>query len=74
MVKRYVWVFLLGAPGLRAALIGWSTVYPRYPLTPAVDFTQLVAVSLAVVGPFVGLSIVPAWRAATIDPAHAMRT
>ncbi len=74
LALAYAWVFLLGAPGLRAALVGWSTVYPQHPLTPAVDFTQLVAVSLAVVGPFVGLSIVPAWRAATIDPAHAMRT
>ncbi len=74
LALAYAWVFLLGAPGLRAALVGWSTVYPTHPLTPAVDVTQLVAVSLAVVGPFVGLSIVPAWRAATIDPAHAMRT
>ncbi len=69
----YVWVFALGAPGLRQAIVGWSVLYPTGPLTPAVDLAQLLALALAIVAPFVGLSIVPAWRAATTDPVEAMR-
>jgi ABC-type lipoprotein release transport system permease subunit len=70
----YAWVFWFGAPGLRPALVGWSVLYPRAALTPMVDVAQLVGISLAVLGPFVLLSIVPAWRAATADPLESMRT
>jgi ABC-type lipoprotein release transport system permease subunit len=56
----YVWVFSFGAPGLRQSIVGWSVLYPTGPLTPAVDLAQLLALALAVVAPFVGLSIVPA--------------
>jgi ABC-type lipoprotein release transport system permease subunit len=73
LVLAYAWVFLLGAPGLRPALVGWSVLYPEAPLTPMVDVAQLLAIALTVLAPFVGLSIVPAWRAAVIDPMEAMR-
>jgi ABC-type lipoprotein release transport system permease subunit len=69
----YLWVFPFGAPGLRPALAGWSVLYPAAHLTPEVDLTQLVSLAFAIVAPFVGLSIVPAWRAATMDPMEAMR-
>jgi lipoprotein-releasing system permease protein len=69
----YAWVFPLGAPGLRAAIAGWSVLYPEAPLTPTVDLTQLIAIALSVLAPFAALSIVPAWRAASIDPMESMR-
>lgn len=69
----YAWIFWLGAPGLRPALVGWSVLYPTSALTPAVDVAQLVGITLAVLGPFVLLSIVPAWRAASADPLETMR-
>lgn len=73
LALAYAWVFWLGAPGLRAALVGWSSLYPRSALTPAVDLAQLLGISLAVLGPFALLSVVPAWRAATTDPVDSMR-
>ncbi len=73
MLAAYAWVFWLGAPGLRGALVGWSVLYPEVPLTPMVDFAQLLAISAATVGPFVALSILPAWRAAILEPMDAMR-
>ncbi len=73
IVMAYAWVFLLGAPGLRATLVGWSVLYPEAPLTPMVDATQILGIALGVLAPFVGLSIVPAWRAASTDPADVMR-
>ncbi len=74
LVLGYAWIFWLGAPGLRPALVGWSVLYPRAALTPAVDFAQLLGIALSVMGPFALLSIVPAWRAATTDPLETMRT
>jgi ABC-type lipoprotein release transport system permease subunit len=38
-----------------------------------VDVAQLLAIALAVLGPFLALSVVPAWRAASIDPLESMR-
>ncbi|MBX3260573.1 MAG: FtsX-like permease family protein [Labilithrix sp.] len=74
LLLGYAWVFWLGAPGLRPALVGWSVMYPRASLTPVVDLAQLLGVTIAVLGPFVLLSVVPAWRAATADPLEAMRS
>ncbi len=73
LLLGYAWVFPLGAPGLRAAIAGWSVLYPEGALTPEVDFAQLLAIASAVLGPFVALSIVPAWRAASLDPMESMR-
>jgi ABC-type lipoprotein release transport system permease subunit len=73
LLLAYVWVFPLGAPGLRASIAGWSVLYPEGALTPEVDFAQLLAITSAVLGPFVALSIVPAWRAASLDPMESMR-
>jgi ABC-type lipoprotein release transport system permease subunit len=70
MVLGYAWVF---APGLRATIAGWSVLYPAAGLTPEVDVAQLLAIALAVLGPFLALSVVPAWRAASIDPLESMR-
>jgi ABC-type lipoprotein release transport system permease subunit len=64
---------VLGAPGLRATIAGWSVLYPGAGLTPEVDVAQLLAIALAVLGPFLALSVVPAWRAASVDPLESMR-
>lgn len=69
----YLWVFALGAPGLRPVLAGWSVLYPEAPLTPAVDLAALLAIVGGVLGPFALLSVVPAWRAAIVDPMEVMR-
>lgn len=73
LLLAYAWVFWLGAPGLRPALVGWSVLYPKSKLTPVVDVAQLIGITLAVLGPFALLSVVPAWRAASADPMESMR-
>jgi ABC-type lipoprotein release transport system permease subunit len=74
LMLAYAWIFWLGAPGLRPALVGWSVLYPRSQLTPMVDVAQLLGITTAVLGPFVLVSVVPAWRAATADPLEVMRS
>lgn len=73
VVLAYAYVFWLGAPGLADALFGWSALHPELRLAPAFDPVQALALLGAVVVPFVSVSVVPAWRAAMIDPDQAMR-
>ncbi|MBX3269480.1 MAG: FtsX-like permease family protein [Sandaracinaceae bacterium] len=69
----YAYVFWLGAPGLWGALLGWSNLRPALDLAPALDPLQALSLLGAVVVPFVAVGVVPAWRAATLDPDRAMR-
>ena len=70
----YLWVFLLDAPWLREVLSGWSVLYPDVPLTPSIDPADLLGLAAMVLAPFIAVAIVPAWRAAIVDPMSAMRT
>ncbi len=69
----YVWIFVFGAAGLRPAIAGFGVLQGETPLVPTLDVAQLFGLVLGVVGPFVLLSIVPAWRAAIVDPMEGMR-
>ncbi len=73
MLLAYAFVFFAGAPLLRHAMLGWSALYPPFELTPAVDTAQLFTLLCAIVVPYGALSLVPAFRAASIDPDRAMR-
>lgn len=73
LLGAYGYVFVAQAPGLAGALLGWSALYPAMDLVPAVDAAQLFSLLGMVIVPFVGISIVPAWRAAMVDPDQAMR-
>lgn len=69
----YAWVFVFGAPGLRSAIAGFGVLQGDAPLVPTIDAAQLFGLVLGVVGPFVALSVLPAWRAAVVDPMEGMR-
>ena len=73
VLGAYAYVFLAQAPGLAGALYGWSALYPPLRLTPQVDAAQALALIVGVALPFVAVGLVPAWRAATLDPDHALR-
>jgi ABC-type lipoprotein release transport system permease subunit len=73
MAIAYVWIFVFGAPGLRAAIAGFGVLQGETPLVPSVDMAQLFGLALGIVGPFVAVSVVPAWRAAIVDPMEGMR-
>jgi ABC-type lipoprotein release transport system permease subunit len=73
IVVAYVHVFVMGAPGLRDALFGWSSLHADLTLAPAFDITQALTIIGAVVLPFIAISVVPAWRAAMVDPDRLLR-
>ena len=66
-------VFYADAPLFTAVLKGWSVLYPRFALAPRVDLAQLAALAFLTVLPYVAATLVPVWRAATLDPDEVMR-
>ncbi len=73
VVLAYLHVFYLAAPIFAPVLKGWSVLYPQFRLTPSIDLMQLAILFVLAVVPYTVATIVPAWRAATIDPDSVMR-
>jgi len=73
VILAYGHVFFLSAPLFAQALKGWSVIYPDFKLLPVVDAYQLAVLFFLTVVPYTTATIIPCWRAATIDPDAAMR-
>lgn len=74
VVLAYAHVFLSAALLFEPVLKGWSVIYPHFRLTPRLDFYQLATLFFLTVVPYTVATVVPSWRAATIDPDIVMRT
>jgi len=61
--------FILFAPALK----GWSVLYPEFALTPFLSPFHVASIFFLTVVPYTVATIVPSWRAATIDPDAVMR-
>jgi len=69
----YVHVFLASSALFLPVLKGWSTLYPEFRLVPFINLNHLMTLFFLTVVPYTITTIVPAWRAATIDPDSVMR-
>jgi ABC-type lipoprotein release transport system permease subunit len=74
VLLAYAHVFFFSARLFEHALKGWSVLFPRYRLLPALDGYQLMVLFFLTVLPYTAATLVPIWRAATIDPDAAMRS
>ncbi|MDD2899249.1 MAG: FtsX-like permease family protein [Desulfuromonadaceae bacterium] len=72
-VFAYIHVFFLSAPLFAQALKGWSVIYPDFKLIPVVNAYQLSILFFLTVVPYTTATVIPCWRAATIEPDAAMR-
>jgi ABC-type lipoprotein release transport system permease subunit len=72
-VLAWLHVFYWGAPLFAPVLKGWSVLYPRFALAPEVDPAQLATLFFLAVLPYVAATVVPVWRAATLDPDEVIR-
>jgi ABC-type lipoprotein release transport system permease subunit len=72
-VLAWLHVFYWGAPLFEPVLKGWSVLYPRFALAPEVDGAQLATLFFLTVLPYVVATVLPVWRAATLDPDEVIR-
>ena len=74
VLLAYAHVFFFSASLFEHALKGWSVLFPRFRLIPALDGYQLTVLFFLTVLPYTAATLVPSWRAATVDPDAAMRS
>jgi ABC-type lipoprotein release transport system permease subunit len=73
LLAAYVHVFLFGAGLFMPVLMGWSTLYPNFQLSPDIDGLQIAALALLTIVPYMTAILLPVWRAAAADPDRVMR-
>ena len=74
LLVAYAHVFLFRAALLRPVLEGWSGLYPSFDAVPFVSGLQVATLFFLTVVPYVVATIVPSWRAATVDPDAVLRS
>lgn len=73
IILAYLHVFFISAALFEPVLKGWAVLYPRFELTPFIDASQVATLLFLTVVPYTLATIVPSWRAATVDPDSVMR-
>ncbi len=74
VLLAYGHVFFTSSALIEPALKGWAVLYPRFKPIPFIDASQLVALFFLTVVPYTVATIIPSWRAATVDPDSVMRS
>jgi len=74
VLLAYGHIFFTSSILFEPALKGWSVLYPAFKLTPFIDAYQIATLFFLTVIPYTTATIVPSWRAATIDPDSVMRS
>jgi cell division protein FtsX len=74
VLLAYVHVFFTSVVLFEPVLKGWSTLYPSFKLVPFISAYQVATLFFLTVVPYTVATIVPSWRAATIDPDSVMRS
>lgn len=70
----YAHVFFASGTLLARVMKGWSVLYPEFRLVPAVDPYQVAILMVLTVLPYAAATVIPTWRAATVDPDAVMRS
>jgi ABC-type lipoprotein release transport system permease subunit len=74
VILAYFHIFYASATFFAPVLKGWSVLYPDFRLTPFISGYQIAILFFFTVIPYTVATIIPSWRAATIDPDVIMRT
>ncbi len=74
LLLDYVHVVLTPAALFEPVLKGWSVLYPEFRLVPEISPYQVATLFFLTVVPYTVATIIPSWRAATIDPDAVMRS
>ncbi len=69
----YIHVFFADSPLFLPVLKGWSVLFPEFRLIPFISASQIMTIFFLTVVPYTITTIIPAWRAAVIDPDSVLR-
>lgn len=73
VLAAYAHVFFFSAGLFEPALKGWAVIYPEFRLIPRIELANLALLFFLTTLPYTLATIIPSWRAATIDPDAALR-
>jgi len=73
IILAYMHVFFTPVFVFAPVLKGWAVLYPHFRLTPFIDPYQVATLFFLTVVPYTAATIIPTWKAATIDPDTIMR-
>ena len=74
VIFAYLHVFFASSMLFEPVLKGWAVLYPHFKVIPFIDTSQIIALFFLTVVPYTVATIIPSWRAATVDPDSVMRT
>jgi ABC-type lipoprotein release transport system permease subunit len=73
IILAYVHVFFASSMLFEPVLKGWAILYPKFRMIPFIDASQIAVLFFLTVIPYTVATIIPSWRAATVDPDTVMR-
>lgn len=74
LILAYVHVFFGSAALFEPVMKGWAVLYPEFRIVPFINFYQIATLFFLTVLPYTTATVVPSWRAATVDPDAVMRS
>jgi len=74
ILLAYIHVFFASSALFEPVLKGWAILYPKFRIVPFIDGFQVAALFFLTVVPYTVATIIPSWRAATVDPDSVMRS
>ncbi|MCP4747727.1 MAG: FtsX-like permease family protein [Desulfobacteraceae bacterium] len=62
-----------GAPGIKQMIIGWTDIYPEFPIPLYVNASTVFLIIILGIIPLLAGTLFPIWRIGAIDPDKAIR-
>jgi len=69
----YLHVAFFDATLLKPVMVGWSVIHPPFKLLPSVTLADLLLIFTFSVLPYLGATVIPAWRCSTVPPDSVIR-
>ncbi len=69
----YFHVAFFDATLLKPVMVGWSVIHPPFKLLPSVTLADLMLIFTFTVLPYLGATVIPAWRCSTVPPDSVIR-
>ncbi len=74
LILAYMHIFFTSASLFEPVLKGWAVLYPKFRIVPFISSYEVATLFFLTVAPYTTATIIPSWRAASVDPDAVMRT